>query len=75
MLIKNERIFKAGLMFTVNLGNYESLKIDCGVEMPMPEDFDFDKTYDVVYRQLENVIAREAENFQVRAMGKIHRIN
>lgn len=51
---------RAGATMTLNVGNYESIKVDAGIELPCaPAEVQeqFKRAWDEVYRQLDVRIA------------------
>lgn len=51
---------RAGASMTINIGNYESIKVDAGVELPCAPSAvteEFKKAWEEVYRQLDVRIA------------------
>lgn len=62
MKCENTIRYKFAVGKTINIGNYESLRVDLGYEIPVDTpDFDLKAFQDKVYSELDEVAVRLAE--------------
>jgi hypothetical protein len=67
--MNTDAMMTVSLTFTKNLGNYESIKITAGLEVPT-DNTDFDTKYKMLYSLIERVILKESEGVGAKLRGE-----
>tara|TARA_Y100000310_G_C20091495_1_gene538484 strand:- start:230 stop:430 length:201 start_codon:yes stop_codon:yes gene_type:complete len=57
-------IIKVSASITINLGNYESAKIEAGMEMPVPQGHTTEMAYKSAWRTVEAELNKKAQEIR-----------
>lgn len=59
--MKNVRL-KVNLGGTINIGNFENVKVDVGLDADIPDDSNINEKYDEIFQMLEEQIQSFTQN-------------
>ena len=63
----NNRRISISITKTINTGNYESLKVSCGLDADIKDDINidsgYDELYDVVKENLDELLDKSLQDF------------